>query len=58
MGREYKEEDRPRELGRDKKIAKRIGRGYKGEEKPSSLTLTSLVSLKYSETGTQRDSSN
>jgi len=58
MGRDNKEEDRPRELGRDKKEAKRIGRGYKGEEKPSSLTLTSLVSLECLETGTQRDSSN
>jgi len=58
MGRENKEEDRPRELRRDKKEAKRIGRGYKEEEKPSSLTLTSLVYLKCSETGTQRESSN
>jgi len=37
MGRDYKEEKRPRELGRGKKEAKGIGRDYKEEERPREL---------------------
>ena len=58
MERDYKEEERPKELRRDQKEAKILGGHSKEEERPSSLTLTSIVFRKWSETGTQRDSSN
>jgi len=33
MGRDFKEEERPRELGREKKKVNRMGRDNKGEQR-------------------------